>query len=473
MSDRFSHTQAFLIVSSVVFVSRLPFINTTLGTDADVYRVALTALHIAREGEYLFSRFPGFPVQEYVFAFLIGMPAVVLNLITALLSAIGAGVFTLFLRRLHCDNGILLGFALACTPIVFVHSTTSLDYVWALTCIVSAVWFVLKRPWLAGVLIGLAVGIRFTSLLMLAPMCFLLWKSFPSSRLRSSLQFIGMVFLTTCVLYTPVILSYQPDPTPHIPMQTDMLTSLYKASVGVWGVPGLVALAGMGITLIFSRLRKRESVGPPDVNQRKEMLLFSGIAIVIYVAIFAQYPYESGYLIPIIPWVLLILGMYMNRVQTVVLTATLLLSSFTFGIISTDRPELFAPSRIHVVVPTGQKALTLDVLKGPVWIQYEQRESVHRLVKYLVAYADTVSVSTVIVVGWVLPQLRFELQGATSRSNTTFAYALKTNAIEYYRDHGYDIRYLKSMNEMNIRRYGVDLAKSGASEMPIAQDETE
>ncbi|MFN0158061.1 MAG: hypothetical protein ACKVRP_08340 [Bacteroidota bacterium] len=457
---RLRNIPAFFLVSLIVFVSRLPFINSSLGTDGDVYRVALTALSIASKGEYLFSRFPGFPVQEYVFSFLMGVPTMVFNMISALLSGLSAGMFTLILRRLKIENSILLGLALACTPVVFVNSTASLDYVWALAFIIASVWVLFQKPWLAGGLLGIAVGCRFTSLLMFAPLCVLLWKLVSISRIKSILQFLGGAFLTTCMVYTPVILAYQPGSTPQIPMQTNVWTSLYKASVGVWGIPGLVVLAGLAVTVLVSS--KRKHAGSPVQEQHRGLLTVSLFAISLYALVFLPYPYEAGYLIPIVPWVLLIVGMHMNRTQIISLTGALLLSSFTFGIISANQPEPYVPSPLHVVLPVAPKALTVDVLKGPVCMEYERRETRRHFLDRMYAYADTVSQRTIVVTGWLTPQIRFEIGGGTERSNVVFAYALRANAIEFYKTNDYAIRYLRGMNEMNRQRYGVDLLEAGA-----------
>ncbi len=468
MSDRLSHTQAFLAVSSVVVLSRLPFLNTTLGTDTDVYRVALTALKISNAGEYQFSRFPGFPVQEYVFSWFFGMPAIFFNMITALISGICAGMFVLVLRRLRLDNSMLLGFALAFTPVVFVNSTTSLDYVWALACIMASLWMVFEKPWLAGVLFGLAVGCRFTSLLMIVPVCVLLWKLFPSSPRKATLQFIGSTFLTTCFLFAPVFLSYEPRPTPQIPVQTDVLTFLYKGTVGVWGIPGLLVLAGLGIALFAAPVRKGTATTAGDHKKHSGILVASLSGIIIYLVVFMKYPYEAGYLVPTVPLVLLILGIYMNRTQAFVLTAGLLLSSFTFGAVSINQPEPFLPSPLHAMLPVGQRVLAVDVLKGPVWLERERGEHRRRFLDRLYLYADTVSRRTVVVVGWLSPQIRFEIGGGNERSSVLFAYALRADAIEFHKKNGYPIRYLRGMNEMNRGRYGVDLMEAGA--LPLLFD---
>ena len=63
---------------------------------------------------------------------------------------------------------MLAGFALAFTPQVYINSSNTTDYVWALAFILGSLYFVLLgRPLMAGILLGLAIGSRITSGAML------------------------------------------------------------------------------------------------------------------------------------------------------------------------------------------------------------------------------------------------------------------------------------------------------------------
>jgi len=106
--------------------------------------------------------------------------------------------------------------------------------------------------------------------------------------------------------------------------------------------------------------------------------------------------------------------------------------------------------------------IRLDAMRGPVTNEYARRETRRHLLEKLCVFADSVQTASVVVVGWLMPQLRYELQGGTTRGKVTFVYTLKENALEYYSSHGFDIRYLRGMDQLSRRRTGADLSNSGA-----------
>ena len=67
---------------------RLPFLGAGYGYDLDAWTAAWVGRQIAESGEYLASRPPGFPVQEYAFALLWRGGPLALNGLTALWSAL-------------------------------------------------------------------------------------------------------------------------------------------------------------------------------------------------------------------------------------------------------------------------------------------------------------------------------------------------------------------------------------------------
>jgi hypothetical protein len=455
----FSHTQAFLLVSSVVLFSRLPFVNTSLGSDADVYRTALAARHIAATGTYQFSRFPGFPVQEYVFAVLTVVPGPVMNLVSAVLSAVGAGFFTLILRRLELPNPIALSFAFAFTPIVFVSSTTSQDYVWASTCILAGLWFSWRRPWLAGLALGVATGCRFTSLAMFVPVAILIAGMFPARRMRALLQFAGATFLTVILLFLPMILTPRPGSGVQIPVDTGFVTLVYRATAGVWGVPGFIVLAAFAVWATFTSMlhRNRGSAGV-----RNLMALPSMLGAGMFLVIFLRYPYEAAYLVPAVPLTLILLAPSLTRKAGAALAFVMLLSSFTFGVTTAEQPESVGYSNAGLQLSTGDKTISVDPFSGPVRMEYERREARRRLLDRLYAFADTVGSRTVVIAGWLVPQIRYEVGDAATRGGATFVYALRQDALQSSVTQGLRVYYLKGMDIMNHHRYGVNPAVAGA-----------
>src|SRR4029077_611813 len=162
---------AYLALAAIVALSRIPFVDGGYGVNVDAWRVARVARQIAVTGVYEVSRFPGYPFQEIVCSWFWRGGALALNGMSAFFSVAAAVAFTACAKKLKCRDAFLAGLAFAMTPIVFINSVTSKDYVWAIAFLLGSLLSVLSRQsLLAGTLLGLAVGCRITSGAMLLPL---------------------------------------------------------------------------------------------------------------------------------------------------------------------------------------------------------------------------------------------------------------------------------------------------------------
>jgi uncharacterized membrane protein len=104
--------------------------------------------------------------------------AVAFNAATAVMSALAVLFFALSMDRLGIAGILEASAALAFAPVIFVNSTSALDYLWALAFILGGFYFVLeRRPILAGIFLGLAIGTRITSGAMVVPLLILIWRT--------------------------------------------------------------------------------------------------------------------------------------------------------------------------------------------------------------------------------------------------------------------------------------------------------
>src|ERR1044072_9829971 len=89
-------------LAGVVLLSRLPFLSPGAGHDADAWFLVNAAREIAATGRYTTSRFPGYPVQEWLASWVarLGGGPVEMNALSALAAAGAAFAFARLLRRL-------------------------------------------------------------------------------------------------------------------------------------------------------------------------------------------------------------------------------------------------------------------------------------------------------------------------------------------------------------------------------------
>jgi hypothetical protein len=135
----FTQPLAFAALSLAFILSRIPWLDKGYGTDPDAWRVALTADYLRDTGQYYPSRLPGYPLHELVTAGIgtIREGWVWTNLSTVIISLAGVYIFAALTKKLELPNrGVLaLGFAFA--PLLWINSSMTIDYMWALTFLMA------------------------------------------------------------------------------------------------------------------------------------------------------------------------------------------------------------------------------------------------------------------------------------------------------------------------------------------------
>ena len=204
---------ALALLCAAVLLTRLPFLDAGYGEHADNWRIALAARHIAETGVYEASRFPGYPIQEYVCSWLWRTGPVGFNLLDALFCTAAALFFALICIEYGVGDWWLAGLALAFVPVLYVNSVSSKDFPWALAFLMAAWWCALrKKPVLTGLLLGLAMGCRITSGAAALPIALIL---IDGAENRAAIRRVVVTALVSAVVviaaFVPVYTRYGTD----------------------------------------------------------------------------------------------------------------------------------------------------------------------------------------------------------------------------------------------------------------------
>ena len=322
-------------VGLVALASRLPFISLGYALDGDAWFVARAAKHIAETKSYVHSRPPGFPLHEFMCAIVWPLGPLASNGLTAVVSAIAAALFALLVKRMGASARIsaLAGIALAFVPIIYVNSTVTLDYLWALAGILAALLAAHHhRPAVAGLCLGAAIGCRITSGAMILPVALVLFFQDPGPRRRRQLGvFVCSTLLTGALLYAPVVLTYGFGFLRFIdvalgPASRARLT-LYGGTIGVWGALGAIGL-GVGILVFAANPARSLRNAALSGQQNKWVLAASLAAIMLFTISFVRFPIEYAYLIPAVPFALLLLLFLVHRTVSTGILILMILSPF-------------------------------------------------------------------------------------------------------------------------------------------------
>ena len=380
MNSFFSNTKVHLFfLSAAVFISRIPFLRAGFGAEEDSWLLALTAKNIALSGEYEMSRAPAHPLQEIIYSWFYngGLNAFSTNLLSAAGSVITSLFFALSLKNIGFRHYIFAAFAFAFTPVVFISSVYTIDYMPAMAFVMMSFYFITlpSKSWtiiLAGIFLGIAIGFRLTSAIMLLPFCVLLL-----SISQGGWKKILVLGFSACIIglltYIPVIKTYGTSfftfadqfPYPNFPKV------LYKGTLGVFGFIGLGAILFFKIKILIQRIRMKEKLIPDMLP--KNIFYASCTAIILYIFSYLRLPQKSAYLIPLIPFVILLSGYYLSGRAFKIFCVLLTMSSFLFSINLTDSLRGSKHSPLAVKFTAAGQEIFIDPLTGPIFSDYTKR----------------------------------------------------------------------------------------------------
>ena len=307
-------------------------------------------------------------------------------------------------------------------------------------------FILLQRPLLGGCFLGMAIGCRITSSVMLIPFIFILIHRESGINIKSLILFYCASLITGAVMFVPVGLRYGTGFLVYYQgAYPDILRIGYKASIGVWGTFGSLVLLFAIIKSVFTlpprNYEPHNNSSIPRSSISAWLILSWFLIILIYVGLYLRLPYESGYLIPIVPFVILLLSILADRKVFIVFCIFLILSSF---ILTTEKSGLkFA---------------------GPVVVDHKNRIEVTKLIEKTLIYVQSSNEKSVIIAGYYMSIVEAYTFGQTE-PNTIFVYTLNIDQIKKYRSEGYKLYYLPKQREENISVLGVDPQNYGV--LPI------
>ena len=298
-----------LLIAGLLY---LPLIFLGYGSDSDSYNVVRTGQYFVQTLDYLPSRLPGYFVHE-VFVYFLNLigGSIACNLGTLAMTLLMLGSFEDICSRLNVPHKQLLTLTFAIHPLVWVNAASTIDYLWALGFALCGIAFVLRHRYVsATILLGLAIGSRLsTVLLILLVFAFLWWKQEGDRK-----QLALCTFFTTLIaamMYLPVLDFLEWDFSRWLVLSTgDPELWTFSLRLGRFGYKnlmfwGLPAALWMVVMIIFGFLHTHDPV-------KKWITGLNGLSLLVilcYEILFYSAPIEIEYLLPILPFVLILFGL--------------------------------------------------------------------------------------------------------------------------------------------------------------------
>jgi len=295
------------------------------GNDNDTYHMLNTWNMLHSQGVYQPSRNTGYLVPEMAIGLLSSMGGHVLsNVAISLLSA--AVLWLLFgtvQRHVDRPTAILATLTLGLHPVWIIASSTSMDYLYALSSFAFGMWALdRRRPIAAAVFFGVSVSARITFAMAVAAVygaaaiaywgdrarCRGLLPSFVGAGLLTSLLFVPSFLAAGKTLQFLTFSESQPFNIARAGANDALKQLLF------WGVPALVLIA---LYLAFhgprlARFVARARLVTPPVR----FLLLSSLLVFAWFEIFfVRLPAEAAYLLPALPALVLIIALGRSRLS--------------------------------------------------------------------------------------------------------------------------------------------------------------
>jgi hypothetical protein len=470
----------FLIVFTVVFVSRLPFLDAGYGNEQDGWRVAAAARYIGTTGEYKASRLPGFPVVEFACSLVWNYGAWAMNVLTALTSAITAGMLSLIAKRYGVRDPILIALTFSFIPIVFINSTVTMDYLWAMMFVMFG-WYagLNEKPVIAGLFLGIAIGCRITTVLFILPFTFLFlvqrnWRSHSPKIIRSWIA-TGLV---GAFAYLPVFLSYGTHfitgfKRGGLPSFINIVRFIFN---DVWGPLGFITIVSAALLIFRNRKKRIDSSILQTISIDHRKIWYA--VLIIYAIAFALHPMKGAYVIPAIPFLLFLFASYLTRVQFFITCSIIILSSFIVNIDLVDLPWSPIPSPFSSILYINDRAIAID-LRGAIFNDHLKRINNIHYIQAVFAQTDTIHQPSVVNAGSWLPYIVLATPGALpeseyvnyslTRRNVEFVDVATHEMLNQFHQDGLTLWYLPRVNERSKLVNDIDLEKEGALKLTPAK----
>jgi hypothetical protein len=448
----------FVTLFLIVFISRLPFLSAGYGVEEDSWGIALAAFHTKLTGIYEPSRFPGHPVQELIYSALWGAGPIIFNGLSAFFSGIAAIFFALILKQINFKGFFLASLAFAFVPVFYISSTYTIDFVWTEAFVLISMYLVLKEKYIAaGFFLGLAIGCRITSGAMLLPFIIMLWKQndLKQNIIRFSKIIIPMsivvvlVFLPLAIQFGSSFFIYY-DQFPYPPISK----VIYKMTFGVFGFIGILSIISAVLIVTFKKFNPQSEWVFKNIDGRK-IILGSYVIIILYIISYFRLPQKSGYMIPVIPFLIILFGYYLNEKTFRFFCYSVLISSFVCSINLTDKLRGAQYSEHAFKFNISGQEIFFDPFSGPVFSDYSKRLQKIKFTGEVIKKMASVHNKTVVIAGWWYNEIMVTLIGKPINSLVVFEDYINEEEMRKYIAEGYEISYLPEQNIYNDLMYKI------------------
>lgn len=314
------HVESFLkrhtleLTLAAVVLTRIPFLFAGYGSDPDAWLVASAAAMLWHSGTYVASRLPGYPLHEIVSAPAVGVGGSTFSNATTLAAALCCVVVWWNIVSNRARSPVMLLIAFAWAPVFWQHSADTLDYVFSLLFILLAVLSALNNNvvW-SGVMIGMAAGFRLPNLLITLPVAVLAFAQKVDGRrillcIAVACGIVVLAFLPVLMNHGGVIAWLE-----HTREEMSDIRFTAQSRIESFLYRSVYFFGPLAVTLLLVALVKERVRIVHAIRSHDWLTLTSLTGIGTFLLLFFWIPLERAYLLPILPFVLLVADTFLSR----------------------------------------------------------------------------------------------------------------------------------------------------------------
>ena len=200
----------------------------------------------------------------------------------------------------------------------------------------------------------------------------------------------------------------------------------------------------------------------------KHVIAASVVVVALFTISYFRLPQKSGYMITIIPFVLILAGYYLNGKWFITLCCSLILSSFIFSVNLTDKLRGAEYSKLAMKLTVSGQEIFIDPISGPIFSDYSKRRQKERYVKSVFKIGSGLPEKAVVIAGWwyneiTVEDVREQENCILDERIPQFVPYINEKQMRGFIDQGYKIYYLPEQDIYNNQMFGMKVTDQLAS----------
>ena len=230
-------------------------------------------------------------------------------------------------------------------------------------------------------------------------------------------------------------------------------------SIGVFGLIGLLAIVTCTLWIIF--VKKKETYGALfNSNMNKKIIVACYMVVLLFLISYFRLPQKSGYMISVLPFLIIIFGYYLNSKLFQFLSFAFIVSSFVCSINLTDKLRGASYSRYAITFKVSGQELFFDPVSGPIFSDVSKRKQKAKYTGEVIQKMDSISFKTVVIAGWWYNELMVTMIPLKKNEHVILEPYINAEKIKKYSSQGYSIKYLPEQNTYNDEMFKMDITNS-------------